>query len=778
MLPDFGDNLTLKAVSHFIDSLSLDDRKALITLARAQVLPTSADTTLLSKTSSVLDQMVTVPPYEDYRYEYFTDVGGYLYSLITTPYLTGLVITLCLGASVPDNVVQLEYDRSFEKEFLATQTIREPSSWNWDLLIRGYGEPGEIPHVMFPEISPLQYRFAAKLSKFRNRLSQGRIIKPHYTTRGISRETATWIVNRIDESRQRCYGRKRSFHHRLSYRNLTSRDVVHHYIRTGVWPPGRVEMRQQWKPSILTPRTYFAWGGDAIRTSTYLRKFFNDVADQFEPSHRHNRVQPDWLRSSRRNSIPSFLFYDLTSFTSWFHEQEPFLRSLGEYFRETVVYLVSADLRLTHTTVGALIEQYVETVNSFPEYYISSAVNGGGGELVDSLHHLCAGFLGVPGNLVTCTLAHGLAQAEGYASERSLQVPGDDVGAETVNEERRLDKLACATTLGQLQYLKVFHSSQASVYLKRGVRLTLDGVNLADMLVWPLFPYLQSENLRASDFTDNRIRLPPAAERIPRACRVIVTFMRSIWKHTKGDIPDLHKQFIMDFLTVLHRHMGIPKEGVLQGRYISEDNFDDVHLRDVPLKFPLDVRYLGSDPDELFANEYVEVFIARDISESEVMTEFLSPLQADQTITVYRKQAWSFLEDMGYIELVQKYGGRKVICVGDEAKRAYLTHMAPRISVYRVLSDISLSQLVSVGILPGYEGVDFHGADLSDTRHLFVDLEPLRSYTLSFPRYVDPDKPDFVFDESLDYGPDPSPLLWRDQVTLGDHEDETPLSNI
>jgi hypothetical protein len=776
MLPYFG-HPSLALVASYIESLSLSDRKALITLARSQLFPISTDHTLLSKTSSVLDQLVVEPPYTDYRHETFTEVGSILFDLVTTPYLTGVVITLCLGASVQPEVVQLEYGRSFDKEFCATQTRRDAPAWNWQLLLSGDQRSDEIVHPLFPKISPLQRSFSVNLRRFRNRLSSGRVLKPHYTRRGISGETSGWLNHRISSFRDRCFGSSRTFHNRINRRNITSRDVVHHYIRTGVWPPGRVEMRQQWKPSILTPRTYFAWGGDAIRSSTYLRNFFNDLADQFEPSHRHNRVRPTWLRCSETIGRPSFLFYDLTSFTSWFHEHEPFLRALQEYFRGVTVFLVSADLRLTEADVGSLIEQYADNVNSFPEYYISSAITGVD-ESLTSYYHLCSGFLGVPGNLVTCTLAHGLAQAEGYSTPTQLQVPGDDVGAETRNDERRLDKLACATSLGSLQYDKVYHSDQAAVYLKRGVRLELDGVNLADMLVWPLFPYLQHENLRSSDYLDTRVRLPPPRERTPRACRIMVTFMRNLWVMTKGQLPALHKAFILEFLTTLHDHMGIPREGVLQGRYISDSTLEEQHLEDVPLKFPVDRRYMESDPDELFASEFVEVFIARDVTEEEVKTEFLHPLEVGDTMLVYRKQGWSFLEDMGYVELIQRYGGEKVLFVGEEAKRAYLTHMAPRVSQYRVISPLSISQLISVGILPGEEGAEFTGVDISDTRHMYVDLEPLRSFTLSFPKYVDPDKPDYTFDDPLDYGPDPDELLWRRQAIFGDHESETPSSSI
>jgi hypothetical protein len=231
----------------------------------------------------------------------------------------------------------------------------------------------------------------------------------------------------------------------------------------------------------------------------------------------------------------------------------------------------------------------------------------------------------------------------------------------------------------------------------------------------------------------------------------------------------------MEFLTHLHQHMGIPLCGVLQGRYVDEGSDDEQTLPNCSIKFPVDIRYLEKDPDVLFASEFVEVFYVRDISEDEVMTTFDRPLTKDSVITVYRKQGWNFLRDMGYVVEERKYAGRKVACIGEEAKDAYLTHMAPRVSTLRVTSEISLSQLAVLGIIPSNEGVDFTGSDIADTTHMYVDLQPLRSYTLSGPMYFDLDLPREPDIGILDYGPDQIDLLWRRQVITGDQETDSIL---
>jgi len=88
---------------------------------------------------------------------------------------------------------------------------------------------------------------------------------------------------------------------------------------------------------------------------------------------------------------------------------------------------VGEGISLTEHDLGALIDAYTDQTTDFAEFVVSKKLLPDEEDRV--WRHQCAGFLGIPGNLITCTLAHGLALASLYDSETELQVPGDDVGA-------------------------------------------------------------------------------------------------------------------------------------------------------------------------------------------------------------------------------------------------------------------------------------------------------------------------------------------------------------
>lgn len=155
------------------------------------------------------------------------------------------------------------------------------------------------------------------------------------------------------------------------------------------------------------------------------------------------------------------------------------------------MFLLGEDLSLQEFDLGALIFQYIERLNSSPEFYLSkelSEIGGYSGE--ESFRHRVAGFLGVPGNLITCTIPHGLAVASLLSSENDLQVPGDDVGSVYDNELHLRDIGHCASSVGHLQMDKVFRTPGASLYLRRLVIDLFDSISLSPMLIYPLLPYL------------------------------------------------------------------------------------------------------------------------------------------------------------------------------------------------------------------------------------------------------------------------------------------------
>jgi hypothetical protein len=734
MWPLIVSDSTLTELWAGCSSCSPRDRKALITLARSQSIPDSNSPILLAKVQPILDRMTDTPPFTNISTTTLNLFGLAILTLIQQPHLCGLLIVYSLGAPQSESIIADGFFESFRKELSATQTRRKPSTWNWDAILSGRLPRGSIVHEGVPDLSPLHRRFASSLRLFRTR-QEGRIIFPHYSRRGVSRETASLLLNRIDKRAQRVHGPRHTFHRHLKYGNITSLDIVHNYIRTGIWIRGRTEMKQRWYPNGLVPRTYFSWGGDAIVYSSYLRGFFNDLADTFGPTQRHNRVQPDWLLDSRITSTGGFGFYDLTSFTSWFHEQVPFLWSLSRYFSGVTVFLLGPELGLIESDLGCMIENYIRWCNDFPSFVLSRKLSQ---DVVDIVvySHQCAGFLGVPGNLITCTLPHGLAIASNFTEDRQIQIPGDDVGFSFLDEDHKSDTLKLAGSLGVLQYDKVYFLPQLCVYLKRRVIDLGTSIQLADMLIYPLLPYLIPRDAQRSNLPP-QYRLPDPADVTRRACAVLAAFHRDLWDITGGSISVSDNNLILSFLRGIHRLMHIPEGAVFQSRLYGEDGFvEHSDLQGVTIKFPVDDDdCLYYDPVLSFSSRYVETMRIRSTLDVKV-TEDIQDLYAGQTIFVPKKRGWTFLEDMGYVDIVG-IPGEVITLFGVDAKEAFLMSKEPNLREVHVLADIKVCQLVSLGILqPSDSNL---GEFIGGFGYVERDIRSEQSWR--YGRYIDLDDP-------------------------------------
>jgi len=713
--------------------LDIDGRKALITLARSQTIPDPYSSPLLfAKVRRVLNELVTEDEFHSLSNSNVTAEGRSVISLITSPILTGLVIVHALGVDLPDGQVLMGRNASFDKEFAATQTRRRESLWNWDSLLDAGLSSDPIIHPDFPSLSKLQRSIRPNLLRFREQI-KGRTIFPHYTNRGVSSETIDILRNKMNRHCGfKVSGNRSTFHRGINWLRVTSKDIVHHYIRSGHWIPGKTQMKQAWTPSNILPRTYFCWSGTDIANSSYLRNFFNSLADCFDPSHRHNRVQPSWLKRSQPDS--SFAFYDLTSFTSWFHEHVPFLRAVARYFRNVDVYCLGHGLSLSQCTIGDLVDSYIDWCADFSEFCIRSSLYpelGQSGSV--EFTHQCAGFLGIPGNLVMCTLPHALSLASLFDHPHSLQVPGDDVGLETFGEDHWYDSMRCASTLGVLQYEKVYRLPETSVYLKRLVLDLGSHLSLAPMLIYPLLPFLRSPS---STYQSNRFRLPPKDKLIERACSVMVTFMRDLWTLRHGELSADEAHIILLFLRRVHDQVGIPYGAIFQGLLYGEDGFERPEGQpSVTLKFPVDEDdCVFHNPDIWFAQRYVNVMAIRTVSDHEVSERF-TELEYGTQIIVENRKVWRFLEDMGYVKVIG-IPGEVVHLVGADARDAYLSATEPNLRLVRVLSSLSHSDLVALQICPEFDDIEFSlPSSVVERSRDYAN----RSWVYS--RYIDLDQP-------------------------------------
>lgn len=216
---------------------------------------------------------------------------------------------------------------------------------------------------------------------------------------------------------------------------------------------GRVQMKQRWAPNGITPRTYFVGDESAFRHARMLQGFTNTLCDELEITNRRSRVQP-WRQVVPRGKHA--LFYDLTSFTSNLPLQYTFLKHLANYTRDIPFEYFDIVEGVAYSTLGSLIDDYADLLNHFHEWYCE--------ELKEEGVHGPAGFLGVFGNIATCTFIHGAVLLMLTENTDEAGVAGDDACIITDDDN---GVFQAVRRLGSLAVQKTFSTLSDAIYLKR-----------------------------------------------------------------------------------------------------------------------------------------------------------------------------------------------------------------------------------------------------------------------------------------------------------------------
>jgi hypothetical protein len=286
--------------------------------------------------------------------------------------------------------------------------------------------------------------------------------------------------------------------------------------------------------------------------------------------------------------------------------------------------------------------------------------------------------------------------ASHFSESRELQVPGDDVGFSYRSDEDRRDKLRTAASVGVLQMDKVYHLPGAAVFLKRAVMNLGVSVDLADMLIYPLLPFLISVDGYASS---RQFRYPDRRQLLSRTSSVLVSFMRDLWRLTSGNLSASDSSTILSFLRGIHTQVGLPYGAIFQSQLYGPDGFVDHSPFDgIVIKFPVEEDdCLLSDPDLSFASYYVEHMAIRMVDDVPLSSE-IHDVVAGEYLCVRKSKGWSFLEDMGYVTVLG-IPGQVVHLVGVDAKEAFMSAATPPYREVRVDIDMSESQLRLCGIV-------------------------------------------------------------------------------
>lgn len=657
--------------------------KPCVALVRHGIVPSPQDKTLWASLPGSL-VMKFFNRFSDTVFT-LTPAGRIFFGIATRPALSSIMISLILSQVPSNEYIERSRLQSVSKELSVMESVPRPATVSWSFLFKPEGRSFPLSATVPP--NPRIHRTILQALESLRRFYDLRILWPYSTRRGISSETARiytaktlgkatpWTAGDIGPNSV-----------------ISSRDIVGYYLHYGEWLPGLCEMKQKWYPSGLTPRTYFAQGGDAIRVSTYLRDFLNEVCDCFVPTNRFDRVEPNRLVTYNNGH---FFIYDLTSFTSNFHEQGPFLDALADFFRGVPICLIGPGLELNISDLGEELALYREQINTLPRYWISPRIFSERTLPHVSLIHHVAGFLGVPGNLATCTFAHGTLIGQHTDSTSRQSCAGDDGNVAVEDTRHENNVFRTITTLGIIHKEKTFITSEgSSIYLKRrfvqegrqGVLIQrVESISLSLVNSYripdPRFPELSvdKKHLRKSVATS------------------VAHFFRSLFEYTAGNYSPDELSFILSFLQQIYTIVELPEGGEV--RNIVLDDPDSRKHTGVSVVFPLKREYLENDPDYLLSQSFTPWLIDVPEQTDTLISDFsgdwsqgeIRSCQMDSTLEKLVRYGWLSREQVP----------RKTL-VGEEARgyfrRMFRDEIMSLEYTYTALFDLKSDLLSRIGV--------------------------------------------------------------------------------
>jgi len=189
-------------------------------------------------------------------------------------------------------------------------------------------------------------------------------------------------------------------------------------------------MRWAFKYTDLRPRCYYARGPTDYYASRYIQQIFNILVDSLDSTHRHNRYFTENVRSTSEHTL---FIYDYSSFTSTFHEVNNFIAALSRYFSNTLIKVFDSFEGFKTINLGEYLHAYLQQCNTFAEFDIGKA-NVDKEYIGPHVVYHNTGMLGIPGNISSCTLAHGIHLSIILQSVFLSRCVGDDaIGASKQN---------------------------------------------------------------------------------------------------------------------------------------------------------------------------------------------------------------------------------------------------------------------------------------------------------------------------------------------------------
>jgi hypothetical protein len=369
---------------------------------------------------------------------------------------------------------------------------------------------------------------------------------------------------------------------------------------------------------------------------------------------------------------------------------------MARFFRGTIVFLIGHNLSLIEADIGEMIETYVSEINDFPEYEFNERILD---SVIDiTFRHHVAGFLGVPGNLVTCTLAHGLAIGVGINDDDRQSTAGDDGNTGVANEREEVFTRRTIHALGTFNDDKASRTLETGrgSYLKRPFQQEGTKGILIDRIDYPLMGGVNCmiyDDPRFPLLSEDRSKL---RESIAAS---VAKLFRDLYLVTKGTFEKGVLEFILAFLKEVYAKAALPTYGMVRKMYGSNLDYESFRI-DAAVVFPLNERYFRRDPDQALSEEFLpwvaEVPVRTD---EEILFRPLEDWPCGVSRTGQSSPLLEKLVKYGYLERAET---ERIVLVGEDARRHFrrlnIQDIREQEYTYTSILPISAHQLQSIGL--------------------------------------------------------------------------------
>jgi len=338
-------------------------------------------------------------------------------------------------------------------------------------------------------------------------------------------------------------------------------DLEKIYHATGFKICGETEVRTAWRYNDLKPRVYYARGPDQYYVSRPIQLVFNIILENLPNVSKFGRHNPITMPHSLDDVV---FIYDYSAFTSTLHEIRRFTSKLADFFSDTFISIVDSHLGIQSVNLGELLHEYNQLCNIEADFDAS--------DLLDMeefiLRHNC-GMLGIPGNISSCTLLHGIHLAVIIGSLHRNKVVGDDaIGRFVVGELEEEELCSALGNLGVVARTKMefwrpgdlmTDTDQAWHYVKRPMTVIEGRICVGRLVTWP-------DISNIFHFTDayHTIRDLDLRRRVEKYCSQLLRF---ITECEESDPSDMDIAIIEKCVRHFHRAMGF----TANGRFVSEE---------------------------------------------------------------------------------------------------------------------------------------------------------------------------------------------------------------